>query len=170
MRWQDVELDRGTMQITRTARFFKGQGIVYGQPKSHRSRRRVALSPEQVAVLRECRRRQLEDRLRAGPAYRPGDLVFADGIGRPIYDSSVRRAFYGFVAAAGLEHLRLHDLRHTAATLMLLADVNPKVVSERLGHATVAITLDLYSHVTPTMQAEAAAKMDGLLGAGGARL
>ena len=166
LRWQDVDLERGTMQITRTARFFKAEGIVYGQPKTARSRRRVALSPDQVAVLRECRRRQLEDRLRAGPAYQDSDLVFGDGVGRPIYDSSVRRAFYGFAAAAGLEHLRLHDLRHTAATLMLLAAVNPKVVSERLGHATVSITLDLYSHVLPDMQREAAAVLDELLSAG----
>ena len=156
------------MQITRTARFFKAEGIVYGQPKTARSRRRVALSPDQVAVLRECRRRQLEDRLRAGPAYQDSDLVFGDGVGRPIYDSSVRRAFYGFVAAAGLEHLRLHDLRHTAATLMLRAGVHPKVVSERLGHATVGLTLDTYSHVLPDLQRDAAEVMDSVLGSVGA--
>jgi hypothetical protein len=130
------------MEVARTARFFSGRGVVFGQPKTHRSRRPVALSPETVRVLTEHRRQQLTERLRAGPAYRDGDLVFADARGCPLYDSTVRRAFYGIVREAGLEHLRIHDLRHTAATLMLRAGVNPKVVSERLGHAKVSITLD----------------------------
>jgi len=166
LRWQDVDLERGTIEIARTARFFSGRGVVFGQPKTHRSRRPVALSPQTVRVLREHRRQQLTERLRAGPAYRDGDLVFADAQGHPFYDSTVRRAFYGIVRDAGLEHLRIHDLRHTAATLMLRAGVNPKVVSERLGHAKVSITLDTYSHVLPDLQREAAAAMDALLAVG----
>ena len=103
------------------------------------------------------------ERLRAGPGYEDRDLVFASTVGRAVYDSTVRRAFYGIVRDAGLDHLRIHDLRHTAATLMLRAGVNPKVVSERLGHATVSITLDTYSHVLPDLQREAAAALDAIL-------
>ncbi len=163
LRWLDVDLDRAIMEIMRTARFFKGRGVTFGQPKSHRSRRPIALSPETVKVLSDHRREQVEDRLRAGPGYEDRDLVFADPVGRAVYDSTVRRAFYGIIRVAGLGHLRIHDLRHTAATLMLRAGVNPKVVSERLGHATVSITLDTYSHVLPDMQREAAAALDSIL-------
>ena len=163
LRWADVDLERGVMEITRTARFFSGEGVTFGQPKSHRSRRPIALSPETLAVLKEHRREQIEERLRVGPGYEDGDLVFADAAGRAVYDSTVRRAFYAIVRAAGLDHLRIHDLRHTAATLMLRAGVNPKVVSERLGHATVSITLDTYSHVLPDLQREAAAALDAIL-------
>jgi integrase len=163
LRWQEVDLDRGSIQIVRTQRFFKGQGIVAGQPKTARSRRPIAMSPDAAAVLVEHRRLQLEHRLVAGPAYDNRDLVFADGIGRPVYDSTVRRSFYAIVRQAGLPHLRIHDLRHTAATLMLQAGVNAKVVSERLGHAKVAFTLDTYSHVLPDMQREAAAALDAVL-------
>jgi len=163
LRWQEVDLDRGAMQIVRTQRFFKGQGIVSGQPKTARSRRPIALSSDAAAVLVEHRRRQIEHRLSVGPAYDNRDLVFADELGRPVYDSTVRRCFYAIVAQAGLAHLRIHDLRHTAATLMLRAGVNAKVVSERLGHANVAFTLDTYSHVLPDMQRDAAAALDAVL-------
>ena len=114
-------------------------------------------------MLTGHRREQLEQRLGVGPAYQKQDLVFADPLGGPIYDSTVRRAFYSIVRQAVVAQLRIHDLRHTAATLMLRAGVNPKVVSERLGHAKVAITLDTYSHVLPDMQREAAAAMDSVL-------
>ena len=163
LRWQEVDLDRGMMQITRTARFFSGKGIVFSHPKTHRSRRPIALSAETVRVLSEHRLRQLEERLQVGPAYGDDGLVFAGPQGRPIFDSTVRRAFYSLAEQAGLGHVRIHDLRHTAATLMLRAGVNPKVVSERLGHATVSITLDTYSHVLPDLQREAAAALDEML-------
>ncbi len=164
LRWQDVDLDAGMMQIVRTQRFFSRQGIVSGQPKTPRSRRPIALSAETVRILAEHRRRQLEQRLTVGPAYQNEGRVFADATGGALYDSTVRRAFYGIVERAGLAHLRLHDLRHTAATLMLRSGVNAKVVSERLGHAKVGFTLDTYSHVLPDMQREAAAVMDRVLG------
>jgi integrase len=164
LRWQDVELDRGTIQIVRTHRFYGGKGIVAGQPKTPRSRRLIALSPETVRVLAEHRRAQLEERLGLGPAYRDNGLVFADDIGEPLYDSTVRRAFYAIVERAGLEReLRIHDLRHTAATLMLANGVHVKVVSERLGHADIAFTLKTYGHVLPGMDEAAAAMMDRIL-------
>ncbi len=167
LRWSDVDLDGGTLRIVRTARFARGQGIVFSQPKTQRSRRPVALSPDTVAALREHRREQLEQRMQVGPGYEENGLVFADALGRPVYDSTVRRVFYGVVKAADVGPLRVHDLRHTAATLMLQAGVHPKIVSERLGHATVSITLDTYSHVLPDMQREAASALDGVLAATG---
>lgn len=163
LRWEDVDLDRGAMQIVRTARRHAGRGIVYRSPKSHRSQRPIALSPESVTILREHRGSQVEQRLLLGPAYSDSGLVFATAAGDPLDDSNVRRAFAGIARQAGFQRLRFHDLRHTAATLMFRAGVHPKVVSERLGHATVSLTLDTYSHVLPDLQRDAAEAMDAVL-------
>jgi integrase len=101
-----------------------------------------------------------------GPAYRDHDLVFPRPSGDPLDGCAVSKAFRRLVTKAGISPLRFHDLRHTAATLMLAAGVHPKVVSERLGHATVAITLNIYSHVLPDLQRDAARLMDGVLRTG----
>ncbi|MDP2674252.1 MAG: site-specific integrase [Dehalococcoidia bacterium] len=164
LRWSDLDLDSGTMRITRTAVRLPGVGVVFSTPKTQRAVRPVALSRDTVDVLRRRRLAQLETRLTLGPAYEDQDLVFAWATGRPQDRGAVRRELQKLAAKAGFEGLRFHDLRHTAATLMLAAGVNPKVASERLGHATVAFTLDTYSHVLPNMQRQAAEAMDRLLG------
>jgi integrase len=123
----------------------------------------VALDADTVAILREHRKRQLEERLRWGPAYRSGDYVFTREDGKPYAPDYVTRAFRQAVARAGVPRIRLHDLRHTWASLALAAGINPKVVSERLGHATVSFTLDVYSHVMPGLQEDAAAKVAALI-------
>ena len=161
LRWEDIDGD--TLRITRTARRLPGQGITYGPPKTARSVRPVALSPNTVKVLREHRAAQVEYRLSLGPAYADHGLVFPSATGRPTDDSNLRQTFRRLLRQAELPAIRFHDLRHTAATLMLRSGVHPKVVSERLGHATVSITLDTYSHVTPDMQREAAEALDAVL-------
>ena len=99
-----------------------------------------------------------------GPDWSDGDLVFAKQFGRPIEDTNLRRrSFEPLLAKADLPRIRFHDLRHTAATLLLGQGIHPKIVSERLGHSRVSITLDLYSHVTPTMQLQAVEAMETLL-------
>lgn len=163
LRWQDVDVERAHLRVQQTAQRIVGQGIVYRQPKTRLSRRSIALSVEAVAVLRAHRRRQAEARLLAGPAYQDNDLVFATGIGTPIEPGNLLRTWYRIVRVAGLPGLRIHDLRHAHATLMLGAGIHPKVVSERLGHASVNITLDTYSHVLPGLQAAAAEALDTLL-------
>ncbi len=163
LRWQDVDLERGVLHVVRTARRLPGRGTTYGAPKSHRSERPVALAPETLRLLHEHRRKQVEERLRVGPDYEDGDLVFATATGTPVDDSNLRRWFQRVLKEAGLKPMRFHDLRHTAATLMLRADIHPKVVSERLGHATVSFTLDTYSHVLPDMQRDAAVALDRML-------
>ena len=169
LRWRDIDFDAEVMRITRTSYRLSGHGIVFSAPKTPRAVRPVALSPDTLAILRQHRRTQVETRLAVGPMYEDHDLVFAWATGNPLDRGAVRRAFARLLARAGLPHVRLHDLRHSAGTLMLAAGVNPKVVSERLGHATVAITLDVYSHVLPELQREAAVAMDRLLGKHSAR-
>lgn len=163
LRWQDVDLEQGAIHVQQTAQRIHGQGIVFRHPKTRLSRRSVALSPDAVGVLRKHRRAQAERRLLAGPAYHDHDLVFATGLGTPLEPGNVRRDWLRIVKAADLEGLRLHDLRHAHATLMLRAGVHPKVVTERLGHASVNITLDTYSHVLPGLQEAAAAAIDRAL-------
>jgi integrase len=163
LRWQDVDLTGGTIHVQQTAQRIAGHGIVFRQPKTRLSRRSIALSSEAVALLRQHRVRQAEAKLLAGPAYQDQGLVFASGIGTPVEPGNLRRSWLGITAAAGLPGLRVHDLRHAHATLMLGSGVHPKVVSERLGHASVNITLDTYSHVLPGLQAAAAEALDALL-------
>lgn len=135
----------------------------FSEPKTAKGRRSVALDPATLAALREHRRNQLEERMTWGPAYEDRDLVFAKENGAPIHPDGFSVAFEHHIKAAGLPRIRLHDLRHTHATLALAAGIHPKVVSERLGHATISITLDTYSHAIPAMQEEAAARVAALV-------
>ena len=135
----------------------------WSEPKTERSRRVVALDPGTVAVLRTHRKRQLEERLAVGPGYRDDELVFCTVAGAVLHPDNVTNAFDRHVAAAGLPRIRLHDCRHTAATVLLEEGVPLKVVSERLGHSSIAITGDLYQHVTEHMQDQAAEKAGQVL-------
>jgi integrase len=123
----------------------------------------VALSPECVETLRQHRARQNERRLAIGPLWRNQDLVFTVGDGGPIWPDDVSHRFAALVAKAGVPRIRLHGTRHTHATLLLKKGVHLKVVSERHGHSGIQITADVYSHVTPDMQREAAASIDAAL-------
>jgi len=162
LKWRDVDLDRHTAQVRATVQRL-GPSLVFSEPKSARSRRKVALPQMAVEALRRHRACQVEERLALGPAWDDLDLVFPNGVGRPMEHSNLRiRSFQPLLKKVGLPRIRLHDLRHTAATLLLLQGVHVKVVSEMLGHASIAITLDLYSHVLPDMQREATAAMDRL--------
>lgn len=163
LRWGDVDLERASVNVQQTAQRLSGLGIVYRQPKTRLSRRSIALSPATVAVLRQQRRQQAEARLLAGPAYVDHDLVFASGLGTPVEAGTLARTWAKITEAAGAGHVRFHDLRHAHATLLLRQGVHPKIVSERLGHASIAITLDTYSHVVPGLQEAAAAQLDAIL-------
>lgn len=138
---------------------------VYSTPKARRSRRQIALVPEMVAMLREHRYQQRTQRLKAGPAWQGDryDAVFTDELGFPLQRHRVVWQLERLLAEASLPRIRFHDLRHTCATLLLAQRVHPKVVSELLGHATVTMTLDRYSHVLPHMQEEAARAIGDLL-------
>lgn len=165
LRWPDVNLDSAALSVTQGLHRVIGEGLVATLPKTPQSRRRIALSQDTVSLLRFHKARQAAARLEAGPAWQDGGWVFARPDGRPIDPNDVTRAFTRIIRAAGLHGVRFHDLRHTHATLMLTQGVHPKVVSERLGHSTVTITLDTYSHVLPGLQEAAAeAFAEGLRG------
>jgi integrase len=163
LKWRDVDLDAARLQVRATLQRV-GDGFDFAEPKTARSRRQVALTATAIAALRRHRVAQAEERLRMGAAWEDNDLVFANEVGRPIEATNlIRRSFHPLLERAVLPRIRFHDLRHTAATLMLGRGVHPKVVAEMLGHSQIAVTLDLYSHVTPTMQREATAALDAVL-------
>jgi integrase len=155
--WRDLDLDGHRWSIVQTV---IESGV--SRPKGGRSRS-VALDKGTVEALRQHRRAQAAERLAWGPAYADHGLVFCREDGEPLQPRSFSRMFDRHVQQAGLPRIRLHDLRHTWATLALSAGVHPKIVSERLGHASVAITLDVYSHVSAGMQQDAADAVAALL-------
>lgn len=164
--WPDVDLEAGRLHVQRSlSKDAKGGDWRLQPPKTPRARRTVPLLPSTVQALRRHRRHQAEERLKAGTAWRDSDLVFTGRNGAPLeYRNLVKRHFKRVLEKAGLpNNIRLYDLRHTCATLLLAAGENPKIVSERLGHASIAMTLDVYSHVLPDMQESAVAKLNGLL-------
>lgn len=163
LRWSDVDLDGNMVQV-RQILVRMPSGLRFGEPKTKRSRRRIALSTGARDSLRQHRARQATERLRLGPVWEDYDLVFANEIGKPLDAGNfVRRDFWRVLNKAGLPRCRFHDLRHTCATLLLQQGVHPKVVSELLGHGSIGLTLDTYSHIIPDMQQHAATTIDGLL-------
>src|SRR5260370_4752659 len=159
LRWRDADLDAGHVQVRSSVRKRPGR-FIFTDPKTEHGRRKVALTALAIQALLQHRARQQLEQLAAGPAWSDGDLVFCNELGQPLIGINVTRHQYiPILKRAGLPLIRFHDLRHTAATLLLLQGVHPKIVSEILGHASITITLDLYSHVLPAMQKDATAAM-----------
>ena len=159
-----MDLERGVLRVRHTLTRTRGK-VTVGVPKTKKSRRSVELTPAAVETLQAHLSRQLEEMDRMGSLYRPGGLVFANELGGLINPSNLRnRSFTRLLEHAGLPaDTRFHDLRHTCATLLLSRNVNPKIVSEMLGHSSIAITLDTYSHVLPTMQESALRALEDVL-------
>jgi integrase/predicted RNA-binding Zn-ribbon protein involved in translation (DUF1610 family) len=162
LRWEDVDFEAARLSVRR-ALIPSGREVVVSEPKTARGRRSIAIDPETVAVLKTQAARQLEQQAAWQEGWTDSGYVFTAEDGRYLNPEAVTRWFRQAVKKSMLPKIRLHDLRHTHATLALQAGVHPKVVSERLGHATVSITLDTYSHAIPAMQEEAAALIAGLV-------
>lgn len=156
LRWSDTDLDSMTISVNRSLQVLKDGTNIIREPKTAKARRLISMTPSLALQLRDHKQSQSALRLLNNKPVQQDDLIFSDLEGRPINPNTVTPAFNKIAKRARLT-LRLHDLRHTHATMMLKAGVHPKIVSERLGHATVAFTLDTYSHVVPGLQ-EAAAK------------
>lgn len=164
LKWTDVDLERGNATVCRTLVWLKGGGWRFGEPKTARSRRSVSFPTQLARTLMTHKREQNEARLKAGPQYENNDLVFTATAGKPHnLRNLTQRHFRPILRRSGLPTIRLYDLRHTCATLLLAAGEHAKIVSERLGHASITLTLDTYSHVLPTMQQSATEKLEKLL-------
>lgn len=164
LKWPDVNFNQGTVSVVRTLEPVKGGGWRFADTKRARSRRLVKLQESVLRLLLEYRDTQECERDMANGDGAAADLIFVNSSGNPLNERNlVQRNFQVILERAKLPRIRLYDLRHTAATLALGAGVPAKVVSEQLGHASVAFTLDTYSHVLPHMQEAAAAQMETLL-------
>ena len=164
LQWKDIDFENKILSVKRAAVRKKGGGFYFTEPKTSRSRRSIPLSNSVLIALKSHRKTQLKARLKLGMAFQNYDLVFSTEIGTPLDRKNLNdRHFQPLLEKAGLQHIRLYDLRHTTATLLLSAGENPKVVSERLGHASIVLTLDTYSHVLPTMQQNATQKLERMM-------
>jgi integrase len=161
LRWADLDLDAGRASIRQTVIAVKHTPLL-GTPKTAKGRRTITLDGGTVAALREHRKNQAVERLLMGSGWRDNDLVFCHVDGTMLHPERFTRSFREAVQRLGLPAIRLHDLRHGWATLALQAGVHPKVVQERLGHATVNITLDTYSHVVAGLHEDAAEQVAAL--------
>ncbi len=166
LKWPDVDLEGRALRVRRTlTRTENGKKLALGEPKTKKSRRTVRLTPRAVGALRSHRAQQAQEKLKFGSLYEDQDLVFAGEAGNLINPSNLRqRSFAPLLERAGLPRITFHDLRHTCASLLFQRNVHPKLVQELLGHASVAITLDTYSHMLPGMGGEAADAIGEALG------
>jgi integrase len=166
LQWSDISFEKGTATIQRALVWRQGGGFTFCEPKTASSRRTIPLPKSILPKLKEHKRRQLEHRLKLGSAYENHNLVFASETGRPLSSRNLtQRHFEKILERAGLKDAGfvLYSLRHSCATLLLSAGENPKIVAERLGHSSVKMTLDTYSHVLPDMQQSATDKLETML-------
>ena len=165
LKWRNLDLVKGALTVVETAYKLGDGRYMVKEPKTAQSRRTISLPPSLAELLKVYRIDQELLRIQLGVSLNADGFVFIRPDGSPINPNAVTLAFRRIIKKTGLRGIRIHDLRHTHATLMLKAGVHPKVVSERLGHASIGITLDIYSHVLPGLQEAAAEKFDKLFDA-----
>lgn len=163
LHWSDIDLDAGTLRVRTALQRINGE-LRFVEPKTNRSARTIPLPRSSMEALRQHRHAQLGERLAAGERWHDQDLVFPSSVGTPMEPRNLTRHFHRLCERAGIGRRRFHDLRHTCASLLLAQNVHPRVVMETLGHSGIQITMDTYSHVLPSLQREAADRMDEALG------
>ena len=165
LQWKDLDFEKGILVVRRNIVWRRGGGYYLGDLKTAVSRRAIPLPEAIVADLAAHRRAQLEYRLKKGASFQDNDLIFPSSRGTPLKGENVAvRHFKPLLVEAGLPStLRLYDLRHSCATILLAAGESPKVMAERLGHSRIATTLDIYSHVLPGMQQAASDKLASMI-------
>ncbi|MBA2488786.1 MAG: site-specific integrase [Chloroflexi bacterium] len=166
LRWRDVDLEAGSLRVCHSLQRIEGK-LQLVEPKTARSRRTVSLPGVVVTALREHRVRQLQEHLLAGSRWQVSDQVFTSTIGTPLDGVTVTHRFQDTLRRLGMPHQRFHDLRHACASLLLAQGVSPRVVMETLGHSQISVTMNVYSHVIPALQRDAADRMDALLSSSG---
>ena len=165
MKWQDLSFERNTVEIKRVIVWQRSGGSwQFSEPKTAKSRRTIPLPLSLVKEIKQHRIRQHKERLKFGSNWQDFDLIFPSQVGTPLTMGRITRVFQRIKNDVKItKPLRLYDLRHSTATFLLQANINPKVVSERLGHSTITLTLDVYSHVLPTMQEHATEHLEDLI-------
>jgi|SRR5579859_1362980 len=160
LKWEDIDLEGRRLVIRRAQQRHRGRGLVFVEPKTSRSRRTVHLTALAIEALKEHREYTKLLRAAARERWRGSGLVFTSTVGDGMEAGVVNDNLNRLLAKAGLPRIRVHDLRHTVATILLQGGAHPKLVQELLGHSTITLTLDTYSHVTPAMHQEVARRLD----------
>ncbi len=163
LRWQDIDFVYNQIYVSRGLHQLKDGSFVFTQPKSSKSSRTIALTPSTILMLREYQEEQKLERDITGNPLTNDDLVFSNIEGNPLRPNTITRAWTTLATKYGLKVIRLHDARHTHASLMLKQGIHPKIVQERLGHSSIQMTIDTYSHVAPGIQEAAANRFDEIL-------
>jgi integrase len=163
LRWADVDLLLGQVSVNRSIHQLRDNSIIFRETKTVKGRRNIALTPTTIQVLRDHLEEQIDLQKTYGRIVADADLVFSHADKSPVFPDSVTQAWRTLAKRAGLTGVRLHDCRHTHASLLLKQGIHPKVVQERLGHTTISTTLDIYSHVAPGLQEAAALKFDEIV-------
>ncbi len=163
LKWGDVDFILSQICVSRSLHHLKDGSYIFTEPKSAKSRRTIALPPSATLLLKEHQEKHELERVMLGIPSTDSDLVFSTLEGKPLRPNTVTRAWTTLAAHAGLKVIRLHDARHTHASIMLKQGIHPKIVQERLGHASIQMTLDTYSHVAPGLQEAAANRFDELV-------
>lgn len=162
--WDNVDFRANKIYVRKILQRVRNQGLfLQPYPKSDSGWRSIDISPRMAEILKEHRKEQLEFRMQYGPGYQDNNMVFCNKDGSFVNPGSVTRRFNRYLEEAAVKKIRLHDLRHTHASLLLKAGVQPKVVQERLGHSSITMTMDIYSHLFPSLQKEAAEKIDDMV-------
>ncbi|WAH34998.1 site-specific integrase [Alicyclobacillus dauci] len=159
LKWDDIDFEQAQIHVQRSLKIENGEKVV-SEVKTSSSRRTIVLFDEDVERLREHRKKQLEQRMKVGPGFNPENLVFVRADGSSIRPTNFSRDWTVFLKKNNLPHIPLHSSRHTHATLLLALGIHPKVVQERLGHSSIRVTMDLYSHILPGMQEDAVKKLE----------
>ncbi len=168
LRWQDIDLIFGQVSVSRSIHHLKDGSYVFTQPKSAKSRRTIALPPSAILLLKRYYDTLQMDCAMVGKPLNDDTLVFST-LGKPLRPNTITRAWSSLAVKFGIKRIRFHDARHTHASLMLKQGIHPKIVQERLGHSSIAMTLDTYSHVAPGLQEAAAVSFDNLLSNSGSK-
>ena len=164
LHWQDMNFEDCSLQVKRAVSYLKGYGYVESEPKTAKGRRMIKLPVFVVDILVRHKAQQEEQRREVGSTWIDKDLVFTNAQGYYYSSSTLRKVFRRFLVSIGLPHMRFHDLRHSAATILLAMKVHPKVVQEILGHSQIAMTLDVYSHALLSMQEDVTKQWDSEFG------
>ncbi|MFD0048902.1 tyrosine-type recombinase/integrase [Actinomycetes bacterium NPDC127524] len=161
LRWKDVDLEKGILYVHQT---LSGDGKYFlNGAKTEAGVRSIKLANESILMLKKQKRLLAKEKFACGRAYSDYDLVVCTSIGTPVNPNNLKKTYHKLIKEAAVPLIRFHDLRHTHATLLLSQGVHAKVISERLGHSNIKTTMDIYSHILPNMQEDAANKIDILL-------
>jgi len=164
LNWANLDLEEQKIHVRQTVSMLKGGNLIFKEPKTKKSKRPIDINDTITTILEQRKLQQKKDKLNFADRYNnQHNLVFVKQDGSPYLPDYASKQFKKLARKLDLNHYRLHDLRHTHATLMLKAEVHPKIVQERLGHSSISQTLDTYSHVIPSMQKEAVQKLDNIL-------